>query len=427
MASAGLAPDPGRVLSDLRELRELTEDENGAQRLCWTDTWAQARRWFDSKLEGLGVEREVDPAGNKWVTLRGDDPRSFVLGGHIDSVPNGGWLDGSLGLLAGLEVLRALAARGRPPVTVKVVDWADEEGARFGWGMLGSSAASGSLDLEAIGKLEDRDGNRLPDVLAEHGVDVAAMPGARSSLDGALGYIELHIEQGPVLEDLGQSLAVVRGTVGVERHVVHFKGQAAHAGPHPHGQAPRRSRRERSAAAGHARDGAGGGSQVHRRSLRHAAGRRDRRRRGGRSDGRPATSRRAGARRLLAPGAMELSREIAESERVECEWSRLWNIEPIAFDPGLIAIAQAAISELTGHAHTMDSGALHDAAEVARAGIPTVMLFVQSLGGLSHAKLEDTREEDLILAVKALAATVERSLEWAADAARTPNLTDGSA
>ena len=426
MASAGLTPDPGRVLSDLRELRELTEDEHGAQRLCWTDTWAQARRWFDSKLEGLAVEREVDPAGNKWVILRGDDPRSLVLGGHIDSVPNGGWLDGSLGLLAGLEVLRALAARGRPPVTVKVVDWADEEGARFGWGMLGSSAASGTLDVEAIRGLEDREGNRLPDVLGEHGVEVAKMPGARASLDGVLGYIELHIEQGPVLEDLGLSLAAVRGTVGVERHVVHFTGQAAHAGPTP-------MDRRREALAASAR------LVLDMRAMALEAGAKFT---AGRCVTRPGVAtvvaeevdltvdQRHPDAKVLADclaRARELAREIAASERVECEWSQLWNIEPISFDAELIEIAQAAISELTGHAHTMDSGALHDAAEVARAGIPTVMLFVQSLGGLSHAKLEDTREEDLILAVKALASTVERSLAWAADAARTPTPGDGSA
>lgn len=426
MASAGLAPDPARVLSDLRELRELTEDEHGAQRLCWTDTWAQARRWFDAKLEGLDVESEVDPAGNKWVTLRGDDPRSLVLGGHIDSVPNGGWLDGSLGLLAGLEVMRAVAAQGRPPVTLKLVDWADEEGARFGWGMLGSSAASGSLDVQAVRKLEDRDGKRLPEVLAEHGVDVAAMPGARASLDGAVGYIELHIEQGPVLEDLGQSLAVVNGTVGVERHVVRFTGQAAHAGPTP------MDRRREALAAG-ARLILG---------MREMALESDAKFTAGRCVTRPGVAtvvaeevdltvdqRHPDAEVLadLLARAIALSREIAASERVECEWSRLWGIEPMAFDPELIGIAQAVVSELTGHAHTMDSGALHDAAEVARAGVPTVMLFVQSLGGLSHAKLEDTREEDLVLAVQALAATVERSLAWAADAARTPTSSDDTA
>ncbi len=426
MASAGLAPDPGRVLSDLRELRELTEDERGAQRLCWTDTWALARTWFDSKLEGLEVEREVDQAGNKWVTLRGDEERSLVLGGHIDSVPNGGWLDGSLGLLAGLEVLRALAARGRPPVTVKLVNWADEEGARFGWGMLGSSAASGSLDLEAIRKLEDRDGNGLPEVLGGYGVEVSAMPGARASLDGVLGYIELHIEQGPVLEDLGLSLAVVRGTVGVERHVVHFTGQAAHAGPTP-------MDRRRDALAASARLLLGMREMALEAGAKFTAGR---------CVTRPGVAtviadevdltvdQRHPDAEVLADflaRAQELSREIAESEGVECEWSRLWDIEPISFDPELIEIGQAAISELTGHAHTMDSGALHDAAEVARAGIPTVMLFVQSLGGVSHVKREDTREEDLVLAVKALASSVERTLEWAARAARTPDLADGSA
>ena len=422
----GLATDPARVLSDLRELRALTEDESGAQRLCWTATWAQARRWFDSRLQGLEVEVELDPAGNKWVTLRGEDPRSLILGGHIDSVPNGGWLDGSLGLLAGLEVLRAVAARGRPPVTLKLVDWADEEGARFGWGMLGSSAVSGSLDLEAIRKLEDRDGNRLPEVLGEHGVDVAAMPGARSSLDGALGYIELHIEQGPVLEDLGLPLAVVSGTVGVERHVVHFTGQAAHAGPTP-------MDRRRDALAASARLLLGMREMALEAGAKFTAGR---------CVTRPGVAtvvaeevdltvdqRHPGAEILadLLARAQQLAREIAESERVECEWSRLWGIEPISFNPQLIEIAQAVVSDLTGRAHTMDSGALHDAAEVARAGTPTVMLFVQSLGGLSHAKAEDTREEDLILAVGALAEMVERSLAWTAGAAKLPGTTDGSA
>jgi len=423
---AGLAADPARVLSDLRELAELTEDENGAQRLCWTATWVQARRWFDRKLEGLDVEREVDEAGNKWVTLRGDDPRALLLGGHIDSVPNGGWLDGALGLLAGLEVLRAVAAQGRPAVTLKLVDWADEEGARFGWGMLGSSAASGSLDLEAIRQLEDRDGNRLPEVLAEHGVDVTSMPGARSRLDGALGYIELHIEQGPVLEDLGLSLAVVRGTVGVERHVVHFAGQAAHAGPTP-------MDRRRDALAASARLLLGMREMARETGAKFTAGR---------CVTRPGVAtvvaeevdltvdQRHPDAAILAQclaRSMELAREVAESERVECEWSRLWGIEPISFDPELIGIAQAVVFELTGRAHTMDSGALHDAAEVARAGIPTVMLFVQSVGGSSHAKSEDTREEDLILAVKALASTVERSLAWAADRAETQSPVDGSA
>jgi hydantoinase/carbamoylase family amidase len=349
-----------------------------------------------------------------------------VLGGHIDSVPNGGWLDGALGLLAGLEVLRAAAAAGAQPLSIKLVDWADEEGARFGWGMLGSSAAAGSLDPEAVRGLEDRDGLRLPDVLAAHGVEVAKMRDAASSLEGVAGYIELHIEQGPVLEDLGLPLAVVRGTVGVERHVVRFTGQAAHAGPTP-------MNRRRDALAASARLLLG---------MREMALARDARFTAGRCVTRPGVAtvvaeeveltvdqRHADADSLadLLAAAVELSKDIAASERVRCEWSPLWRIEPIAFDRELIAIAQAAAAELSGEAHTMDSGALHDAAEVARAGIPTVMLFVQSLRGLSHTKLEDSREQDLILAVHALTSTVERSLAWAAGAPAPPGTSDSSA
>ena len=154
--------EPSRALADLRALRELTEDEDGAQRLCWTDTWAEARRWFDSRLEGLDVEVETDAAGNKWVTLAGERPEALVVGSHIDSVPDGGWLDGALGLLGGLEVLRAAAAAGRPPLTLKLVDWADEEGARFGYGLLGSSAVSGCLDVEKAPRADRPRGPRAP-------------------------------------------------------------------------------------------------------------------------------------------------------------------------------------------------------------------------------------------------------------------------
>jgi hydantoinase/carbamoylase family amidase len=314
--------------------------------------------------------------------------------------------------------MRAAAAQGPPPVTLKLVDWADEEGARFGWGMLGSSAASGSLELDSIRRLVDRDGNRLPEVLAAHGVDVAAMPEARRGLDGALGYIELHIEQGPVLESLGLPLAVVRGTVGVERHVVHFTGQAAHAGP-----TPMDGRRDALAASSRLVLG-----------MREMALEMDGKFTAGRCVTRPGVAtvvaeevdltvdQRHPEAHVLADflaRAVTLSDEIASSERVECEWSPLWRIEPISFDRELIEIGQAVVGELVGQAPTMDSGALHDAAEVARAGVPTVMLFVQSLGGLSHAKAEDTSEQDLLLSVRALGSTVERALSWAASRAGT--------
>ncbi|HMQ33174.1 MAG TPA: M20/M25/M40 family metallo-hydrolase [Chloroflexaceae bacterium] len=118
--------DPARTIAELKELRALTGDADGAQRVAWTDTWARARAWMAAKLAELPVAVETDQAGNVWATLRGESERALLIGGHIDSVPNGGWLDGCLNLLAGLEVLRRLAAEGAPPVTVRLVDWAEE-------------------------------------------------------------------------------------------------------------------------------------------------------------------------------------------------------------------------------------------------------------------------------------------------------------
>src|SRR5213075_3473375 len=148
-------------------------DGNGAQRIAWTDKWERAREWLRGKVEGTGAEEEIDPAGNQWFTLRGGSERAVLIGGHIDSVPNGGWLDGALNVVAAVEVLRRIAEEGTPPVTVRLVNWADEEGARFGRSLFGSSAAAGSMtDQDELRRLRDTDGNRLPDVLAEHGVDL---------------------------------------------------------------------------------------------------------------------------------------------------------------------------------------------------------------------------------------------------------------
>src|SRR5947207_10803950 len=137
--------DPKRTVAELKELRSLTADENGAQRVAFTETWAKARRWLQAKLKEIPAEVHNDAAGNLWATLRGESDKALLIGGHIDSVPNGGWLDGCLNTLAGLEVLRRIAAAGTPPVTVRLVDWADEEGARFGRSLFGSSAAAGTL------------------------------------------------------------------------------------------------------------------------------------------------------------------------------------------------------------------------------------------------------------------------------------------
>ncbi len=404
--------DPERVVRNLKELRTLTGDENGAQRVAWTETWARARAWLADSLSDLPLEVERDEAGNDWYTLRGERDEAVLIGGHMDSVPNGGWLDGCLNVLAGAEVLRHIATVGRPPVTVRLVDWADEEGARFGRSLFGSSAAAGSMaDQAELKALRDRDGVSLPDALGAFGVDVDRALDAHRQLETARAYLELHIEQGPVLETLGLPLGAVLGTFGVERHRITWTGQAAHAGSTPMDQ-------RRDALAGAAR------LALALREVARETG-----------DGAVCTSggvvcrpgivtsvvetaeqlldlRHLDAAKLAAMLArtQELAAEFAEQENIDVEWERIWSIEPILFDRELIELCASAIEEESGSVHRLPSGPLHDAAEVARAGVPTVMMFVQSLRGLSHTKLEDTSEEHLELSVAALDSLAAKTL-----------------
>src|SRR5437660_5531996 len=190
-----------RVIDDLRELAARTSTPDGAQRLAWGPVWREARDWFRGKIAELGLGVSADSAGNNWVTLPGASTKTVIVGSHLDSVPNGGWLDGCLGVMAALEALRMYAGT-QPPVTLRLVDWADEEGARFGRSLLGSSAAAGSLRVDEVRELKDRAGTRLVDALAESGVAIDGMLEAHRALKAidARAYLELHIEQGPVLE-----------------------------------------------------------------------------------------------------------------------------------------------------------------------------------------------------------------------------------
>jgi len=408
--------DPKRTVAELKDLRELTADENGAQRVAWTETWERSRAWLRGLLEGTGASESTDAAGNQWFTLSGDSDRAVLIGGHIDSVPNGGWLDGALNVVAGVEVLRRVASDGKPPVTIRLVNWADEEGARFGRSLFGSSAAAGSMaDQAELRQLTDRDGVALPHALAEHGVDLDRALEARSELDSAAAYLELHIEQGPVLESLNLPLGVVLGTFGVERHRITWRGQAAHAGSTPMEQ-------RRDALAGAAK------LALEIRGIAAATG-----------DGAVCTSggvvcrpgivtsvvetaeqlldqRHLDAGRLasMLSLAKEASERFAAEESIDVGWERIWSIEPILFDETLKGFCEEAILEVTPTSHFLPSGPLHDAAEVSRAGVPTVMLFAQSLRGLSHTKLEDTREEHLELSVAALDGLARRTIDWVA-------------
>jgi hydantoinase/carbamoylase family amidase len=405
--------DPARTVTELQELRGLTGDADGAQRVCWTETWALARGWFREKLEALPVEVEIDEAGNLWATLPGDSERAVLIGGHLDSVSDGGWLDGCLNVLAGLEVLRRIAAESRPRATVRLVDWADEEGFRFGRSLFGSSAASGSLVSDEFRDLRDAEGARLPEVLAEHGVDLDRALGARRELATAAAYLELHIEQGPVLERLGLPLAAVLGTYGVERHIVRFRGQRAHAGA-----TPMDMRRDPVAAAARflleGRRLANEAGSVTTVGTISAPG-------GIVTAVAPVCELSFDQRNLddavlqaMVADARAASERIAAEEGVEVEWTVQWRIPARPFHPELIAFAEAAIEQTVGTVHRMPSGALHDAAEMASAGVPTVMVFVQSLGGLSHTREEDTRVEDIEASVRVLDRLASTTIDWVA-------------
>jgi allantoate deiminase len=409
--------DSRRAVEELRELADLTGGPDGARRVAWTDEWVKARDWLIGKLEEIdGVEVERDEAGNIWATAPGDSERAVLLGGHIDSVPNGGWLDGALNIVGALEVVRVLAPQQRP-VTLRLVDWADEEGARFGRSLFGSSATAGILEPDDVRGLKDRDDVALPDALREHGVDLDKMNESHSQLENAAAYLELHIEQGPVLERMDLPLGVVLGTFGVERHAVRFTGQHAHSG-----STPMDVRRDAFIAAAR--------SAIEFRD--DAARRDDVRATTGFVNVSPAIvtafngwcemslDQRALDADVLADmlGVARVNSErVAEEEGCEVEWERLWQIEPILFNEELIELAEEACNEVAGKSHRLPSGPLHDAASMAPL-MPTVMLFVKSLRGLSHTKDEDTPEEDLELAVQALHRLAVKTIGWAELAGR---------
>lgn len=403
------------VIANLRELAALTATPDGAQRLAWGPVWREARHWFNGKLATLGITPQIDAAGNSWATLPGASERSVIIGSHLDSVPNGGWLDGALGVMTGFEALRMYAGQ-QPPVTIKVVDWADEEGARFGRSLLGSSAAGGALNVSEVEHLADKTGTRLVDALRENGVELARMHEAAAFLKtiDAKAYLELHIEQGPVLEALKLPAGVVLGTFGVERHMLRFTGQAAHSG-----STPIPMRRDAFLAAAESalafRDIA----------IKHTT-----------PEARVVCT--VGTVKVepgivtAVPGVCEISLDqraldagvlaqmladaraaaagAARNNNVTVEWKPLWTIEPRPFDPGLILLCTEAVREVTGEAPLLPSGPLHDAAEMVP-HMPVVMMFAYSANGLSHCKEEDTPEPHLEKTITAFLRLVEKVVE----------------
>jgi N-carbamoyl-L-amino-acid hydrolase len=403
-----------RPVAELKELRALTGDENGAQRLAFTPVWLKAREFLRQKTEELPLEIHNDAAGNTWFTLRGASEKSLLIGGHMDSVPNGGWLDGCLNVLAGVEILRRINTQysGKPPVTVRLVDWADEEGARFGKSLFGSSACSGNLDMNEARGLVDKQGIKLPDALKNVGIDFERVKESGKELKNAAAYLELHIEQGPVLLDLDLPLGAVLGTFGVERHAITFHGQAAHSG-----STPMNRRKDAFLAAAKlspeiyqiaARSGNGVctiGACTTKPGIFTSVVEECRIT----LDQRHLDSAKLATMLTEAKAASE---KFAREGNVSVSWKRLWQIAPRPFNDELITLCDEAIREACGQSHRLPSGPLHDAAEVAAAGVPTVMMFVQSLHGISHNIIEDTKEEHLELCVTAFDNLAEKTIQW---------------
>ena len=332
----------------------------------------------------------------------------------MDSVPNGGWLDGCLNVLAGVEILRRINAQfnGMPPVTVRLVDWADEEGARFGKSLFGSSACSGNLDMDEARGLVDKQGIKLPDALREVGIDFERVKDSGKELKNAAAYLELHIEQGPVLLDLDLPLGAVLGTFGVERHAITFHGQAAHSG-----STPMNRRKDALLAAAKV------SPEIYQIAERSGNGVCTI----GSCTTKPGIvtsvveecritldQRHLDAAKLatMLAEAKAASERFAKEGNVRVSWERLWQIAPRPFNDELIALCDESIRETCGKSHRLPSGPLHDAAEVAAAGVPTVMMFVQSLHGISHNKIEDTKEEHLELCVTAFDKLAEKAMRW---------------
>ncbi len=404
-----LAAGAKRVVADLRELNQLTSDKNGAQRVAWTPVWQKARNWFSEKAIKAGAQISIDAAGNTWAKIQGKTDESLVIGSHLDSIPNGGWLDGALGVVVSLEILRRYNGK-QPQKTIYGVNWSEEEGARFGTPaeMFGSSAAIGSLDINDIIKLTDKDKLPIADVLAQFDVDLNNLSEANKQfkLKNIVASLELHIEQGPILEKMHKDVACVNGIKGVERHFFKFKGKEAHAGAFPVDMrhdaflaAAEAALSFKEVALKHNGVSAVGKVKVHpdvetivpdlciisldQRSID------------------------AKVLKAMVADAKSAAQKAAKHHDVSVECENFYSIAPILFDKKLIALCKKAVLEETSEETTISSGVLHDSAQIATV-VPGVMMFAMSEGGLSHCKEENTPDRSLECAIRAFLRLVHK-------------------
>ncbi|MEA2635363.1 MAG: beta-ureidopropionase / N-carbamoyl-L-amino-acid hydrolase [Chloroflexota bacterium] len=393
-----------RLLADLRTLSTIGgQADGGVDRLAWSEADLAARRWFAERIREAGLEPRVDAALNVFGHVPGSAGPRLLTGSHLDSVPNGGRLDGAYGAVAGLEVLRTMHESGDPVAArVEVVGFADEEGVRFGTGLIGSLALTGELDLTRIRQESDWQGVPIRQVIASAGREVDRMLDAQQHLHSIAAFLELHIEQGPRMEADGVDLAVVTGIVGVYREQVRVLGRQNHAGStpfrlrHDAGRAAARAAAglrelvegidpEAVANIGVMRFDPGGVNVIPGRAtftleVRHLE--------------EPVV------RRIVDTFKKKLE-IICAAEGCRAETEKLSWVPPARMNAEQMELLEAACRELGRTPARLWSGAGHDAAILSR-HVPTGMLFVPSIGGVSHSPLENTSDEHLVLGARTL-------------------------
>ncbi len=387
------------VISELRELAQLTSNEDGAQRVAWTPIWDRSVEWFKGKMKAEGAEIFIDAAHNVWAKIQGESDDAIVIGSHLDCVPNGGWLDGALGVVAGMGILRRYGKNGvKPKHTLYVVNWADEEGARFGYSCVGSAAVSGAIDVKTIESLRDNNDICFADALKMYCLEINDLINARKEfLDKPMkSYLELHIEQAPLLEQQGKAVACVYGITGCQRQYITFKGQPSHSG------SPIAMRHDAFLAAAQASLGfrelglkydaycTVGKVEVWPNVVTIFPG-----------TCRISLDQRSIDEDVLAKIVQEakvIAEKVAAEHGVEVTFESVWSNPPTIFPEKLVTLCQEAVAEETGDQTSMFSGPLHDAAEIAKI-VPSVMMFAMSTKGVSHCKEEDTPDRELESAI----------------------------
>jgi hydantoinase/carbamoylase family amidase len=387
------------LAADIEAAAQIGADGGGVSRFAWTPELAQVNDWFVGKLEELGLEAEVDPAGNVLGRWNAGEGKAVLVGSHLDTVPRGGRYDGALGVLAALDVVRRLKAEGVEPARpLWVVSFNDEEGSRFQTGMLGSRAFCGELDLD------DWRHRGVADAMAGAGFDFERLPEARG-IDEVGAYLELHIEQGPVLERSGEDLGIVTAITGLLGFRAKLTGAANHAGTTPMDVR---------------RDALAGAARIVLELREEARGRDDMTANVGKLEVGP------GGFNVI-PGLAELTIDVrsptaegferaeafvrdtvarvAAGEELGVEIWPTHRKPPVALDEGLQdALVQAAVAEGACY-RRMPSGAGHDAMVLAH-HVPAAMLFVPSRAGISHSPDEYTRPEECELGARVLARAV---------------------